>query len=186
MMSKMALWLENICDSLLDKWTDYYFLTKPNSDFNPHTHTQLSLYKFLQGRQQMNCMKWVITASTSFPVFLATYHSPFRHITHDSADQNIFKNSLKCKKKRMTHTKTMFTHLWPSASAMKPFDRFSCNLGNEFCTKIVEQALVLWECLSDGHTVLQNINKFYTYVPPFLANLNKIQGIPHSCVKMGA
>jgi hypothetical protein len=24
-MPKIALWLENICDSLLDRWTDYYY-----------------------------------------------------------------------------------------------------------------------------------------------------------------
>jgi hypothetical protein len=58
----------------------------------------------------MNCIR-VITASPSFPVFLAIYPSHFRHMTHDSADQNIVRNSLQTKK-RMSHTETMITHLW--------------------------------------------------------------------------
>jgi hypothetical protein len=61
-MPKIALWLENICDSLLDSGLitiiiiSFFFLTKPNSDLTLK-HTQLSSYKFLQGRQQMNFMK---------------------------------------------------------------------------------------------------------------------------------
>jgi hypothetical protein len=119
--------------------------------------------------------KWIVWNESLQPllVFLAIYPSPFRYMTHDSAYQNIVRNSLQSKQ-RMSHTESMFTHLWPDTAVMKPLDGSLCSSVYEFCTKIVEQALVLWDCLSDGHTPRHNINKFYTYVPLFLTDLNNI------------